>query len=185
MPTGQINSAWRSVIGAALATACVLMVPLAAMQLTDEVAWSPTDFVVAGALLFSAGLAYKLLAGRTGNAAYRAAVGLAVASALVLVWLNLAVGIIGSENNPANLMYGGVLAVGVIGAVFARFRPRGMARVLLAMALAQALVAAIALIGRLGSPGSGPLEILTLNGLFVALFAGSAYLFRRSAGAVE
>jgi hypothetical protein len=108
-----------------------------------------------------------------------------VASALVLVWLNLAVGIIGSENNPANLMYGGVLAVGVIGAVFARFRPRGMARVLLAMALAQALVAAIALIGRLGSPGSGPLEILTLNGLFVALFAGSAYLFRRSAGAVE
>ena len=55
----------------------------------------------------------------------------------MLVWINLAVGIIGSEDNPANLMYGGVLAVGVAGAVAARFRPGGMARALAATALAQ------------------------------------------------
>jgi hypothetical protein len=50
-----------------------------------------------------------------------------------------------------------------------------------AMALAQALVGAIALIARLGYPYSGPLEILGLTGFFVALFIGSAWLFRHAA----
>jgi hypothetical protein len=84
---------------------------------------------------------YELAARMTGNSAYRAAVGVAVAAAFILVWMNLAVGIIGTEDNPANLMYGGVLAVGIIGALIARFQPDGMARALFATALAQALVA--------------------------------------------
>jgi len=119
----------------------------------------------------------------TGNTktAYRAAVGLAVATALLLVWVNGAVGIIGSEDNPANLMYGGVLAVGIIGALIARFQPHGMARALFATALAQALVAVIALVGGLGLPYSPPLELLGLNGFFIALFVGSTWLFRRAA----
>lgn len=97
-----------------------------------------------------------------GNNAYRAAVGVALAAAFVLVWMNLAVGVIGSEDNPANLMHGGVLAAAIVGVVIARFRPRGMARALLATALAKALVAVIALIAGLGFPASGPLEILAL-----------------------
>lgn len=117
----------------------------------------------------------------TGNAAYRSAIGVALAAAFILVWLSLGVGIIGADGDPANLMYFGVLAVGIIGAAIARFRPRGMARALLATALAQASVAAIALIAGLGYPWSGPLEILALNGFFVALFVGSAWLFRRAA----
>ena len=67
--------------------------------------------------------------------------------------MNLAVGIIGTEDNPANLMYGGVLAVGIVGAIIARFQPHGMARALVATALAQALVAVIALIAGLGFAG--------------------------------
>jgi hypothetical protein len=54
---------------------------------------------------------------------------------------------------------------------------------LFATALAQALVGVIALIFGLGSPASGPLELLALNGFFVALFAGSALLFRHAARA--
>jgi len=42
------------------------------------------------------------------------------------------------------LMYIGVLAVGIIGALIARFQPHGMARALFATALAQMLVAVIA-----------------------------------------
>ena len=78
-------------------------------------------------------------------------------------------------------MYVGVLAVGIIGAIIARFRPHGMARALFATALAQALVAVIALIIGLGLPWSPPVELLALNGFFVALFAGSALLFRYAA----
>lgn len=106
---------------------------------------------------------------------------MALAAACILVWLSLGVGIIGKDGDPANLMYFGVLAVGIVGALISRFRPLGMARALFAMALAQALVATIALIARLGLPYSGPAEIVLLNGCFVTMFAGSAWLFRRAA----
>jgi peptidoglycan/LPS O-acetylase OafA/YrhL len=118
---------------------------------------------------------------RTYNTAYRFAVGVALAAAFILVWLNLAVGVIGTEDDLANLMYIRVLAVGITGAIIARFRPDAMAPALFATALAQALVAVIALIFGLGSAWSGPGEILALNGFFVALFLGSAWLFRNAA----
>jgi hypothetical protein len=117
----------------------------------------------------------------TDDIVYRFAVGVALAAAFILVWLSLGVGIIGRDGDPANLMYFGVLAVGIIGALIARFQPHGMARALFATALAQAVVVVIALIARLGYPWSGPLEILGLNGFFVALFVGSAWLFRHAA----
>jgi len=112
--------------------------------------------------------------------AYRFAAGVALAAALLLVWLSLGVGIIGADGDPANTMYFGVVGVGIIGAIVARFRPHGMARALFATALAQALVAVIALIFGLGLPWSPPVEILFLNGFFVALFVGSALLFRHA-----
>ena len=173
------SSGWRlAVWGTA---AFLLLLPLVAMQFTNEVTWGPGDFITFGAMLAVACGTYELAARMTRNKAYRCAVGVAVAAAFLLVWINLAVGIIGSEGNPANLMYGGVLAVGIIGAIIARFRPQGMARALAATALAQALVAVIALLVGWEDPWNGPLEILALNGFFVALFAGSAWLFRRAA----
>lgn len=93
-------------------------------------------------------------------------------------------GIIGADGDPANLMYFGVLAVGIIGALIARFRPAGMTGALFATALAQAsvaVIAVIALIAGMGRPYSGPLELSLLNGFFVTLFVGSAWLFRRAA----
>jgi hypothetical protein len=176
-----MNTTYKSAIRVALATFLVLLFPFLAMQFTDEVDWDVADFVVAGVLLFSAGLTYEVVTRRVGNIAYRTAAGVAVAAALILIWMNLAVGIIGSEDNPANLMYVGVLAIGIVGAFIARFQPYGMARALFATAFAQALVAAIALIAGLGYPWSGPLELTLLNGFFVGLFAGSAWLFRRAA----
>ena len=106
--------------------------------------------------------------------AYRSVVGVALAAAFVLVWLNLAVGVIGTEDDLANVMYVGVLAVGIIGAIIARFQPPGMARALFATALAQALVAVIALIAGLG-------YTLILTGFVVALWFTSARLFRKAA----
>jgi hypothetical protein len=181
MRTDTIHTAYRSAIRAALATAFILLIPLLAMQFTDEVIWDLADFAVAGALLFGTGLTYELVAKKMGNVTYRFAIGVALAAAFILVWLNLAVGVIGKEGDPANLMYIGVLAVGIIGSIIARFRPQGMAFVLLATAIAQAMVAVIALVAGLGSPWSGPAEIWMLNGFFVALFVGSAWLFRRAA----
>jgi hypothetical protein len=171
----------KNLMGIAIATALLLLLPLLAMQFTDAVVWGPADFAVAGILLFGAGLTYELVARKGGTIAYRVAVGVAVAAALLLVWVNLAVGLIGSEENPANLLYGGVLAVGIIGAVIARLRPNGMALALFAMALAQAIVPLIALIIWKPQVTSGVLGVLGVNALFVMLFAGSALLFRHAA----
>ena len=174
--------AYRSTIGIVLVAAAILLLPLLAMQFTDEVAWGVFDFAVAGVLLVGTGLAYLLVARTAGNITHRAAVAVALAAAFMLVFLVGAVGVIGEDGDPADLMYGGVLAVGIIGAVVARFRPHGMARALLGMALAQALVGVIALIaGKHEAPISSVAEIVLLNGLFVALFIGSAWLFQHAA----
>ncbi|HET6228823.1 MAG TPA: hypothetical protein VFE05_02025 [Longimicrobiaceae bacterium] len=175
------NTAYRSTIRIVLAAAALLLVPLVAMQFTDEVVWTPFDFAAAGTLLVGTALLYQLGVRKATNFVYRAAVGVALGGALFLVWSNLAVGLIGSEDNPANFMYAGVLAVCLAGAVAARSQPRGMARALFATAAAQALVGAIAIILRLGAPESGPLELLGVNGMFVVLFVASAALFRRAA----
>lgn len=176
---GRRGSRWR--IAAWATAAILLLLPLFAMQVTNEVAWDLADFVFAGVLIVGVGVAYELTVRMTGNTPYRAAVAVALAAAFILIWINLAVGIIGTEDNPANLMYGGVLVVGIIGAVIARFRPDGMARALFAAALAQAVVAAIALIAGMQSPVSPAIEILGLNGFFAALWLGSAWLFRKAA----
>jgi hypothetical protein len=173
-------SRWRTVPWAI--AVFLLLLPLVAMQFTDEVDWDETDFIVMGALLFGACGAFELAARMTGDTAYRAAVGIAVVAVFLLMWINLAVGIIGSEDNPANLMYFGVLAVGIGGAFIARFRPNGMARALVATALAQGLVAVITLVTGLGSEGENwPQVIVVLNGFFAALWLGSAWLFRKAA----
>ena len=171
----------RSAIGIVLAPASILLVPLLAMLFTDEMAWGVFDFVLAAVLLMGIGLVYALVR-NAGNLAYRAAVGIAIATALFLVWMVGALGVIGETGDRADLMYLGVLAVGIIGAVVARFRPEGMARALLATALVQALVVVIALIaGKHEAPVTSVAEILGLNGMFVALFIASAWLFHHAA----
>ena len=99
--------------------------------------------------------------------------------AFLLIWINLAVGIIGSEDNPANLMYFGVLAVLALGSLLALLRPLGMARALFATALAHAIVSVVAVLITPWSLKSN-LKTLALNLFFVALWAASAWLFRRS-----
>jgi hypothetical protein len=111
--------------------------------------------------------------------AYRLASGLALTAAFLIVWLNAAAGLIGIEDDdPANLLYVVVLAIGCIGAVFARFQPRGLSLALLATAVAQALVGAVALT----LPNTAaPVQIAMLHAILVALFAGSSLLFHRAA----
>ena len=172
---------YRFAVGVALAAAFLLAwmdLAVSTIEEPDGLAWmAPIGFFAVPVI--SAVIVYKET--KTHGTAYRFAVGVALAVAFLLAWVNLAVGIIGSEDNLANLMYVGVLAVGIVGAIVAHFRPHGMARALFATALAQALVAGIALIFGLGSRWSPPGEILGVNGFFVALILGSAWLFRNAA----
>jgi len=90
------RSAWysnKSRIAIWGAVVLVLLIPLVAMQFTDEVDWGFMDFIVAGALLTLAALAYELASRKLGNTKYRLAVGIAILAVLLIVWIDLAVGI--------------------------------------------------------------------------------------------
>ncbi len=164
----------------AVVTGLILMVPLVAMQFSAEVNWTLFDFLLMGALLFGTGLTYELVSSKRSALAYRVAVGIACAAGLLLVWVNGAVGIIGDEDE-ANAMYASVLVVGLLGALIARFEPHGMARALVAMAVAQTLVPLVAMTWVPASDfAPGVVQVLVLNGVFVAMWLASAWLFREA-----
>jgi hypothetical protein len=172
----------QSVLRVALATLLLLLVPLVAMQFTDEVNWGAGDFIVMGTLLFSIGFLYVLAVRFATNMVHRIAIGFALGSTFLMIWANLAVGLIGSGPHWGNLMYMGVLAVGIIGTIFSRFTAGGMARAMYGMALALVVVAAVALLAGMHQyPSSSVTEILGVNGFFAMLFAVAGLLFRHVA----
>lgn len=79
-----------------LVTAAILLVPFIAMQFTGEVNWTTFDFVVAGVLLAGTGLAYVLSTMKMSSSRSRLAIGAVLAVALLLVWAELAVGLVGT-----------------------------------------------------------------------------------------
>jgi len=171
---GRGPNPWR-VAGWSIA-ALLLLLPLVAMQFTHEVSWTPFDFAFAAVMIGGVGIAFELTVRATRNNAYRGAVAIALAAAFLLIWINGAAGIIGDEDNPLNLLYVGVIAVAFGGAGWARFRPRGASRAMLAAAVATIAVGVVAVVTG-GSEPPGIIGLIVLNGFFVALFLGSAWLF--------
>jgi len=155
--------------------AFLLLLPAIAMRFpATGVDWNARDFMVMGAMFSIACGSYEVVARISDNTAYRAASGMAIVTAFLTVWVNLAVGMLGSERNPANLLFGGVLAIALVGALLARFRPRGMARAMQAAAAAQGAMALYALFG--GYP-----EVTLHVGLFAVPWLLSEQLFKKAA----
>lgn len=159
----------------------LLLVPLTAMRFTREVVWTGIDFTVAWILMAAVGLSLRVLLKRSISVAYRLGAAIAVGAAFLLTWCNLAVGFIGNESNPANLLYFGVVLIEFTGICLARFAPAGLARALFATAVAQALVPVIALLVWRVEFTDDVALIFLLNFVFVLLFVMSALLFRRAA----
>jgi hypothetical protein len=161
--------------------ALLLALPLVAMRFTAEVNWDLRDFVVMGALLGGSGLVLELATRNAKSLAYRFGVTLAVAASFLLVWVNLAVGFLGDEGNPANLMFLGVIAIAAGGAIVARGAV-GMGRAMTAAAAGQLLAGALGFAAGWSPPGAaGLFEVVMGTGLFTALWLGSAGLFVKAA----
>ena len=153
--------------------AALLLAPLVAMQFTSEVNWDETDFIAMGFVLGSLGLALEFMVSRSDSIAYRLGSGVASLAALLLIWANLAVGMIGSEDNAYNLLFGGVLAIALFGSIAARFRPSGMAFGTAVAGVAQIGIA----VGGIATDPRGAFFSAVLSGLWLL----AAFLFRKSA----
>lgn len=157
----------------------LLLVPITASFALESWNWSRGDYVFAWVVLSVVSIALTFLLTGTGNFIYKIAAGAAVLGAFLLVWINGAVGIIGESDS--NLMYGGVLAVLILGSAIARLRAHEMSLVLYATALAQFLVPVIALLLSEQDFSPGVLQVFVLNGAWVILFLFSAIMFRNAA----
>lgn len=178
---GGRGSVWRW-IGWGGAGA-LLLAPLAAMQFTEAVDWSPGDFVFAAVLMGCVGLGLELAVRRSGDVAYRLGVAMALGLGFLTIWINGAVGVIGDEGRPANLLFVGVLATALAGAFAARFRPGGMAWAMAAAAVAQGLVPFAAWLSGLAPAAAvGRPEVPVFTVVFTALWLVAAALFRKAAG---
>lgn len=163
---------WR-VIAWGTAAALILL-PLVAMRFTTEVNWDGADFLFAIGMVGGVGLLFELAVRLNPSRGYRGGVAVALAAGFLLTWINAAVGIIGNEENPANLIYFGVIAVAAAGAVLARFRANGMAAAMVATAIAQGAAFLYALVAGFGF--TGPITMF-----FAGLWLASAWLFRKAA----
>jgi hypothetical protein len=177
---GWRRSPWRLLLWG-IPTA-LLIAPAVAMQFTREVQWSAFDFVLASVLLYGATGTIDLAIRKGGSTAFRLGAGLAVLVSFLLVWINGAVGAIGDEDNPANLMFVAIIMIAAAGAVSARFEARGMAR---AMTVAFVLNAAVAVLAPVYGWGAdeppGTIGLTMLIGGFATMWGLSAALFAKAA----
>ena len=143
--------------------------------------WSLADFVFAGVMCGLVGAAIELVV-RRGNAAFSMAVGLALGASLLSVWVTGGVGIIGSENDDANILYVAVVLFALLGSIAALFRPSGMAVAMAAAAVAELLVpvAAWILWPEIRAAILMP-EVPLMTVFLTGMWAVSAWLFRKAA----
>jgi hypothetical protein len=160
----------------------LLALPFVAMQLDAEgVDWSTGDFVAMGLMVGTVGALLELAVRMSSNRFYRGGSGLALLGAFLVIWVNLAVGIVGSEHNPNNQLFFIALLMGIAGVIGGRARPDGMARAMITTAVSIVLAFLIAQAGTRDEPMVRPLVEGVGTSVFVILFLASAWLFRRAA----
>jgi hypothetical protein len=144
--------------------------------------WTLADYLLVAILLGGAGLVMELIVRVSRDWSYRIAAALGVAACILLLLVNGAIGFLGDEDNPHNLVFLGVIAIAAFGVVLSGFRPAGMARTMYAAATAQLLIGIAAIPLGWASPGfDGVYEVALGTTMFSILWLVSATLFRRAA----
>ena len=165
------DNIWRILgWGAALT---LLIAPLIAMRFTTEVNWTASDFVFAAVLIGVPGLLFELIVRTSRHWAFRLGAAIGLLACFFTVWSNLAVGIVGNEDNPVNLLFFGIVLIALLGSAIARLRPRGMMAAMIVTALAQGAVG-LALL-------STEVVVLPFTAIMVAAWLSAAALFHRAA----
>jgi len=140
--------------------------------------WTFSDFLIMGILIFGTGMAYTLISRISNDLSYRLALGTGIGTGFFLIWSNLAVGLIGSENNDINALFFLLLVLGFAGALVSRFQAKGMTWVMGFVAAGQLSIAGYALAtGAQHLPQSSVGEILGVTAFFTVFWVASGLLF--------
>lgn len=114
--------------------------------------------------------------GTSGTRAYRAGVAVAVITSFLTVWTTVV------RDDGTGIGFFLVIMAAMVGGFAAGFRPAGMARTMLGVAMMQAMLAiAIATAPSTASIADGPFRALLFGGFFAGLWLISAVFFRVAA----
>lgn len=131
----------------------LILTPLVAMQFTAQVNWDETDFIFATIIFAIVGGLIEFAVRLSSNWYFRLGSMFAVLAGFMVIWSNLAVGMIGNEDNPVNLWFGLVLLIAIVGSIAARFRPRILPQAMFVAGAVQIAIGTFA--GILGSDTRG------------------------------
>lgn len=166
------------IVRSALVALGMLTVPLVASRVVEDWHWEARGFVLVYVLFFGAALAYGLIARRMGAWSYKLAVGLALVAGFVLGWGNMVH--MTELENPAYLVYFGLLVMGGVAAWVARLEAGGLARTLFAMAVVLAAMNGVQLLFSPEAPVGAARNQAIGRGVCALVFAASGLLFRRA-----
>jgi hypothetical protein len=171
---------WVRILGWGAAVA-LLAAPFVAMRFTSEVNWTASDFIVAGLMFATVGGLFEFGVRVSSNGFYRAGFAAGLLGIFLVIWTNLAVGIVGSNDNPGTQWFFAALLIGIVGAAIARLRPMGMALAMSATAVSIGAAFVVAIMAPTDEPFVSHWTEGFGTSIFALLFLGSAALFRRSA----
>jgi hypothetical protein len=86
----------KRLIGIVFTVGLLLLIPLIAMQFSNQVNWSLFDFAVMGTLLLGTGLLCELVLRKIKNLKHRLIICGIILIAFFFIWAELAVGIFGT-----------------------------------------------------------------------------------------
>jgi hypothetical protein len=152
--------------------ALLLLCPALAMGFTAEVNWTASDFLIAALLLFGAAGLADLAMRTSADPCRRAAAVIGIGTAVLTIWVNAAVGMIGPEDSTYNRWFLAPPVLAMLGAAVARFRAEGMA-------VAAVLAGAVQLGAGLGGAAQDPHGAAFASG-FAGLWLLAAALFARA-----
>ena len=176
----RMNQLGKTALRVALVALALLMVPLVASRLVPGWNWPPRAFVLVYVLFFATGMAYALIARKsgaykTGAWSYKAGVAVALFAGFALGWSTMVQ--TADSGHPERLWFLSVLVVGLIGACLARLKAPGLAVTLFAMAATLALITVIL---PSGAPPDMARRMAIGHAGLVALLTASGLLFRRA-----
>jgi hypothetical protein len=167
---------WR--IARWTAALALLLTPLVMMQISDEWHWTLRSFLFAGIMIGGGALLYEIAERASGSRAYRAGVAVALAASFLTVWTTIV------RDDGTGIGFFLLIMAALVGGFSAWFKPAGMARTMLGVAIMQALLGvAIATAPSTASTPDGSFKALLFSGFFTVLWLISAACFRAAAKA--
>ena len=170
------RSPWRYLMwGAAGALVLVAVLAIEAVRQGEYAL-----VIMAG--LFAFGCAIVERGTQTAAAwAYRGGAVLAMLTGLGQVYMNLAVGLIGSEDDPINLMFFAIVLLALLGSLGVRARAGAMVWVMGVAALTQLVAGVVGMVFQIGLTEPRPEGVAFLTVYFAGLWLNAAALFRTAA----